>query len=142
LKNAYVVKRSGEQRFEVISYTRARLYEKYAITVLDEQGDDYAMLYESYDKLRSIKSIEGKLYDANGKEIKSLKNKDIQDRSGVSGISLMEDSRLKIHSFYYKVYPYTVEYEVVTEYNNTFIFPYWFPQPAEKYAVEQSTISI
>jgi len=82
LKNANVVLRVGEQRFEISSYTRSRLYRKYAITILNEQGDEFAFLYEYYDKLRSIKSIDGRLYDAFGREVKSLKNKDIQDRSG------------------------------------------------------------
>lgn len=142
LKNANVIKRAEEVRFEVISLTRTREYNKFAITILNEQGDEFAYLYEYYDMLRSVKSIEGTLYDANGKEIKSLKKKDIADRSGVSQMSLMEDDRLKIHNFYYKTYPYTVEYEVITEYNNTYFFPRWFPQPDEKYAVQNSTISI
>lgn len=142
LKNADAVKRMEELRFEISSYTKTKLYKKYAITILNERGDDFAYLYEVYDKLRSIKSIEGRLFDASGREIKSLKSKDIEDRSGVSSISLMEDNRVKVHNFYYKVYPYTVEYEVVTEFNNTLMFPSWFPQPAEKYAVEKSIFSV
>lgn len=142
LKNAHVIKRMEEIRYEVNSLTNTKLYKKYAITVLNENGDDFAHLYAQYDKLRSIKSIEGKLFDANGKELKSLKNKDIEDRSNISGISLMEDNRVKIHSFYYKVYPYTVEYEVITEFNNTLMFFPWFPQQTEKYAVEKSTMSV
>jgi hypothetical protein len=138
LKNAHVVKRMEEQRFEISSLTRTRLYEKFALTILDENGDDYAILLRRYDKLRSIQSIEGRLYDANGKKIKSLKKGDVEDRSGVSGESLMEDARIKIHSFYYKVYPYTIEYEVETSFNNTYMFPDWIPQQAENYAVEES----
>ena len=72
LKNAHVIKRMEEIRYEVNSLTSTKLYKKYAITVLNENGDDFAHLYEHYDKLRSIKSIEGKLFDANGKELKSL----------------------------------------------------------------------
>jgi Domain of Unknown Function with PDB structure (DUF3857) len=142
LKNAHAVKRFGEVRYEVISYTKVFFHEKYAITILDENGDGFAFLHKYYDKLRSIKSIDGKLYDADGKELKSLKNKDIMDISAVSSMSLMEDSRVKAHNFYYKVYPYTVEYEVVTEFNNTYIFPGWIPQPAEEYAVEKETMIV
>lgn len=142
LKNAHVVKRMEEIRYEVSSYNKTRLYKKYAITVLDEAGNDFAYLFEHYDKLRTIKSIEGTLYDGNGKELKSLKNKDVEDRSNISGISLMEDSRIKMHGFYYKVYPYTVEYETVIEFNNTYMFYPWFPQPAEQYAVEKSSMSV
>ncbi len=142
LKNANVVKRFGETRYEVGSYTKMKVYEKIVITILNENGDGFAGLYKYYDKFRSIKSIEGKIYDAAGKEIKSLKTKDVEDRSAVSEISLMEDSRVKIHHFYHRIYPYTVEYEVVVEFATTFMFPAWFPQSAEKYAVEKSNIVI
>ena len=40
-------------------------------------GDAYAQLEEYYDKLAAIKSIDGTLYDANGKKLKELKNKDV-----------------------------------------------------------------
>jgi Domain of Unknown Function with PDB structure (DUF3857) len=142
LKNAHVVKRMEEIKYEVSSFTKVKLYKKYAITVLDENGNDFAYLYEHYDKLRSIKSIEGKLFDGNGKELKSLKSKDVEDRSNISGISLMEDNRIKIHNFYYKVYPYTVEYETIIEFDNTYMIYPWFPQPTEKYAVEKSSMSV
>lgn len=142
LKNANVIKRAEDIRFEVMSFTRTREYNKFAITILNDRGDEFAYLYEYYDMLRSVKSIEGKLFDANGKEIKSLKNRDIEDRSGVSWMSLMEDTRFKVHNFYCKTYPYTIEYEVITEYNNTYFFPRWYPQPDEKYAVQKSTIQI
>ena len=142
LKNANVVKRIGETRYEISSYTKMKLYKKEVITILNENGDEFAGLFEFYDKFRSIKSIEGKIYDASGKEVKSLKPRDIEDRSAVSEISLMEDSRVKIHHFYHRIYPYTVEYEVVMEFTTTFIFPSWFPQPAEKYAIEKSNITV
>ena len=142
LKNANVVKRYGETRYEISSYAKMKVYERNVITVLNENGDEFAGLVEFYDKFRNIKSIEGKIYDAAGKQIKSLKPKDIEDRSAVSEISLMEDSRVKVHHFYHRIYPYTVEYEVVTEFNTTFLFPQWLPQPAEKFSVEKSSIQV
>lgn len=142
LKNANVVKRMEEINYVVISFTKTKLYRKYAITILNENGEDFAFLVAHYDKLRTIKFIEGKLFDSNGKELKSLKKKDIEDRSNVSGISLMEDNRVKIHNFYFKSYPYTVEYEMEIEFNNTLMFNPWFPQPTEKYAIEKSTMEV
>ena len=73
LKGAHVVKRFEEIRFSVNSIKNAVLYHKYAFTVINEQGDKYARLLEGYDKIHSIGSIEGNLYDANGTKIKSLK---------------------------------------------------------------------
>ncbi len=142
LKGANVVKRSEEIRYEISSLTKARLYRKFALTILNENGDNHSELVVHYDKFRSVKSIEGKLFDAFGKEIKSLKNKDIDDRSNVSGVSLMEDNRVKLHNFYYRIYPYTIEYEVVLEFNNTLVFYPWLPQPAEMFSVEKSGITV
>lgn len=54
----------------------------------------------------------------------------------------MDDNRRKVHQFYYKVYPYTVEYEVETKFNNTLFFPRWLPMEDEHFAVEQSAYTI
>jgi Domain of Unknown Function with PDB structure (DUF3857) len=138
LKNAHAVKRIEYSEYEVFSLSKARCRTKYAITILDENGDKYASLTEYYDKLRKIESIDGKIFDLNGKELKAVKNRDVKDYSAVSDISLMDDSRVKVHDFHHKQYPYTVEYEVVIEYNNTYIFPSWMPQVDEGYAVEKA----
>ena len=127
LKNANVVKRMEEIRFEVINTGETVLYRKYALTILNEAGDEHAAFYEWYDKLKSIRSIEGNLYDMMGNELKKVKNKDIQDVSGSSGIDVADD-RVKSHNFYYKIYPYTVEYEVEIKYNFTLFMPTWTPQ--------------
>jgi len=71
-----------------------------------------------------------------------LKKADIKDYSGGSDNNLMDDNRVKFHSFYYKVYPYTVEYEIETTYFTSYIIPFWIPISREKCAVEKSSISI
>src|SRR5689334_21675286 len=78
LANAHAVKRYGHIEYEVINYTRARYRQKNVITILDENGDRFAPLLIIYDRLRSVKSIDGKLIDSNGIVIKELKNRDIQ----------------------------------------------------------------
>ena len=67
-----------------------------------------------------------------------MKTKDLEDLSGVDDISLIDDNRIKRHSFYYKVYPYTVEYDVEIRYRHTMFFPMWVPQGGEKISVEKS----
>jgi hypothetical protein len=141
LKNANAVKRVDEMRFEVINSGETVLYKKYAVTILNENGDDHANFYEWYDKLKSIRSIEGNLYDMMGNQIKKVKNKDIQDLSGTSGMDV-DDDRVKTHNFYYKVYPYTVEYEVEMKFNHTFYFPDWMPQRSGNLSVEKSTCTV
>jgi len=138
LKNANAVKRTEELRFEIINSGETVLYQKYALTILNEAGDKYAQFSQSYDKLINIRSIEGSLYDSQGKLVKKLKNKEIQDASGVSENSVFDDNRVKTHNFYYSVYPYTVEYEMEVKFNNTLFMPSWIPQEFENLSVQSS----
>ena len=142
LKNAHVIKRMENISFEVINAGEAILRKKYALTIMDENGDQQAGFLEFYDKLHEIRNIEGTLYDANGKELKKLKNKQIIDLTGMDENTLVGDSRRKFHHFFYKVYPYTVQYEVEIKYNGTLFFPVWLPREDENFSVEQSSISI
>jgi hypothetical protein len=142
LKNADIVKRTEDIQFEVINTGEAVLHYKYALTILNENGDRHATLTEWYDKLHQVRSIEGNLYDANGQLLKKVRNKDVMDLSGVDNGSLMDDNRVKVHSFYHKAYPYTVEYEVTSKFNHTFYFPNWTPQEYEQLSVEKSSFSI
>jgi len=142
LKNADAVLRLEEKRFEIVSTKEAIEKQHYVITILNENGDSWAVFSEYYDKLREIANIDGVLYDAGGIQIKKTKNKDIQDLSGVDDNNLIDDNRVKYHNFYYKVYPYTVEYTVEIRYKNTLFFPSWMPQPASKLSVEQSSMTI
>ena len=142
LKNANAILRHENITFEVLNTKEAVETNHYVITILNENADTWTEFEEYYDKLREISSVEGFLYDANGKQLKKIKTKDLQDISGVSDNSLMDDKRIKRHNFYYKVYPYTIEYEVVIHYKNTLFFPMWVPQEDEKLSVERSEMNI
>jgi hypothetical protein len=142
LVNANVVKRYEVIRFEVVNLNKAKYYEKVAYTILNEKGDKYAHCIEGYDKLQAIESIEGRLFDETGKKIKSLKQSDIQDRSGTSDGTLADDNRIKYHNFYHKIYPYTVEYEVELRYNYTMFYPGWVPIEDENISMEYGKATV
>ncbi|HEY4107825.1 DUF3857 domain-containing transglutaminase family protein [Puia sp.] len=142
LKNANAVVRWDETRFELTDIDRAREIHRYAITILNERGDDQAEFAESYDKLHSIESVEGTLYDASGKKVRSLKKSDLSDYSGSGGGNLIVDDRIKAHNFYCKIYPYTVEYQVEIKYYYTMFFPRWVPLKDEHVAVQDSRIVV
>jgi Domain of Unknown Function with PDB structure (DUF3857)/Transglutaminase-like superfamily len=141
VKNVNVVKRMEQMEFRITEGNKAIYRRKVAYTILNELGEKWATFVEGYDKLRSIESFEGTLYDAAGKKIKSLKKSDIKDESGNDG-SLADDSRYKWHSFFYKVYPYTVEYEVEVKYKGTMFLPTWKPQERPVMSVQQSSLSV
>jgi Domain of Unknown Function with PDB structure (DUF3857) len=140
--NAHAVKRMEQISFEIVNPGEAILKRKYALTILNENGDKYSSFVASYDKLHEIRNIEGALFDASGKELKRLKNKQIVDFSGGDNNNLMDDNRVKAHNFFYKVYPYTVEYEVEIRYDGILFFPAWEPREDQHFSVQQSSISI
>src|SRR4030095_5921075 len=142
LKNANAVVRLEQVRFEINNTKNSTLKNHYVITILNENGDDWADFEEYYNRFREVESVEGILYDANGKQLKRIKKRDLEDRSGVSGSNLIDDNRIKHHNFYYKVYPYTVEYIVEIKNKSTLFFPRWTPQGSEKLAVETSSMSM
>ena len=129
-ENADAVKRMEQLWVEVKSPSKAIIYHKYAITILNEEGFRHSYYSDDYDKLHSLSDITGHLYDAEGNELKKVKKKEIQDVSYDDEMSLMTDTRIKRHSFFYKNYPYTIEYESQKECDGIFlqvlIQPFYF----------------
>jgi hypothetical protein len=140
-KGANVVKRAEELQFEISNMNEAVFRKKVVYTILNEKGDDKADMVVMYDRLRKITVFDGTLYDANGQQLKKVKNKDIKDYSAVQN-NMLDDNRIKVYDFNYRVYPYTVEYEVEIKFNNTYIFPAWVPLSSEELSVEGSSYTL
>lgn len=138
-KNAHAVIRYDNTHLDIKELDNVNYTRKYAVTVLDEAGKKYALLREGYNLQIRINKIKGRLLDAEGKEIRSLKEKDIIDRS-TFGQSFVyhSDSRVRYYDFQQTTYPYTVEYEIEERYKTTFFLPHWSPQPDNDCAVEQA----
>jgi transglutaminase-like putative cysteine protease len=142
LKKANVVKRMEEKEFRLISKTEAVLRHKFAITILNEKGEEHAGLVRFYDKFHTISSIEGALYDAAGNQLRKVKGREIGDYSAVDDNTMMGDGRRKEHHFQHSTYPYTVEYEVEERFTHTFWLPYWVPVEDVLYAVQSSVFTV
>jgi hypothetical protein len=110
-KGMYAVIRFQEMQWDIQSKSSTSIYFKQVITILNAKANDHAKIVVGYDKLRSIKSLKGIVYDANGKEIRKLKQSDIRDQSSFDGFSLYSDNRLKYADLTQATYPYTVEFE-------------------------------
>ncbi|RPD43266.1 DUF3857 domain-containing protein [Chitinophaga barathri] len=142
LKNADVVQRLEEVTMKLHDIKDVRLTHRIVMTILNEKGEKYSGFSTWYDKERSITEFRGALYDASGKQLRKLKQSEVRDASGVSDNNLYDDSRVKSHDFYYKVYPYTIEYEVEYRERGSANFAPWVPQGTDNYAVEQSRLSV
>lgn len=142
MKNAIAVQREELLSVKIVDTREVRYVHRLVVTVLNENGDKFALLHEYYDKYREIRDISGVLYDANGNQLRKLKQGDVRDLSAVSDNNLMDDGRMKVHHFYHKVYPYTVAYEVEYRYRFTASLPVWLPQHDYQFAVEQSKMEV
>ena len=141
-QHADAVKREEELRIIIKGIDKAVIEHKYAITILNEAGARYAVYNNSYNKMRGLSDIDGNLYDATGKHLKNVKRKDIADFYNDDDMSLVTDSRFKVHSFYYNDYPYTVEYEDEESLDGIFFLNSWVPQKNNTIAVQQSRFVI
>lgn len=139
--NADAVIRLQEIRFEIKGLKETRQTDHYVITVLNEKGDQWAEFYRYYDNFQSIISAEGYLYDPSGKMLRRVRKKDMKDYKASDG-SFADDNRVKIHNFYQRSYPYTIEYTVETSNKTSFYFPQWNPRPGCNISVEKSTMAV
>jgi hypothetical protein len=141
LKDANLIKRNETVEINIKDAGHAIIKRTYAYTILNDKGDPYAEFTSYYDKFQSIDDIEGKLFDATGKELKKVRKKDISDLGGEAGMSV-SDNRSKNHSFYHKDYPYTIEYTSVVSLNGMFWLPGWVPQLSNAMGVQQSKYTV
>jgi len=142
-KNAHAIVRYNYTTLEIKALDEAVYTERYAVTILDEAGKKYASLSERYNLLTKIEKIRGRLLDSEGKEIRSLKEKEILDRS-TFGQSFVyhSDARVKYFDFQHTTYPYTIVYEIEKTYKTTFFLPDWTPQPDNDCAVENGEFTV
>jgi hypothetical protein len=141
-ENAHAVIRMYEHTFTVKSARQAVNTLRFAVTVLDEQGDDYATDVVNYDRFTTVNYLRGTAYDANGKVLRTLRSADIQDVSLSSGVNLSDDSRARVARLQQGSYPYTVEFEEEFITSNTLFYPVWRPLLNTHLGVEQSRFQV
>ncbi|MCF0072125.1 DUF3857 domain-containing transglutaminase family protein [Dyadobacter sp. CY261] len=145
VKDADAVLRVDEVFWDIKSQAEAVRKTRLVVTIFNENGEEhYGTLGVGYDKFTKVIDISGTLYDENGKQVKKLKNADIEDYSnGIAGDDI-SDSRAKRASFGKKSYqyPYTIEYVQEVRTRNMMFYPNWTPEPEEGCAVEYSVFKI
>lgn len=122
-ENVDAVIREDHMRFTILDKNRANLYSHTVITIFNENGNDYASETVLYSKLIKVIDINGFVYNAEGKQIKKLKNSEIYDQSAFDGYSLYSDNRIKAINLTQATYPYTVEIEYEIEYKYLYAIP-------------------
>lgn len=140
-KDAYAVVRIDDLKIEYQSSSKVKTTYNLAVTILNDAGIKYAYQPMSYDKSKKINKMEATLYDASGKKIRDLKNKDIKDVSAVDGFSMYIDDRIKYFDFTPTSYPFTIHYLLESESSNTLFLPKWVSVSDYNIGVENSSVT-
>ncbi|HKK40778.1 MAG TPA: DUF3857 domain-containing protein [Bacteroidales bacterium] len=125
--NAHSVIREYIVEMELQSVNKGLKKIRKAITILDKQGEDQAILLEQYDKDSHINIKQVVLYNKDGKKIKTIKQSEIIDAPAFSSYELFSDDRLKAFRPDQAEYPYTVEYIYEVTLNNLISYGKWSP---------------
>ncbi len=128
-KTIYHVRSRGS--FAISEYSR--------IKILDENGYDYAVFHDYYDKFRRITSVKLTIIDAAGNRVKRLNRGDALDVMFNDSYEL-GDSRRLILDPKYRNFPFTVELEVEIDYATFLDFPLWVPRAGNDVEVKSAQL--
>lgn len=119
------------------NYQMTETYE-WAITVLNSGGNVHVRPRIFYRSSQKITTMSASVFDGSGREIKKFRNKDIQDVTAVSSISIFEDHRVQYFDYSPVTYPYTFKFKAVRKGSNTAFIPDWTPAANEHQSVVES----
>lgn len=139
--NAYAIIRLDDTQIDLENPYKMTVTRHRVVTVLSKYGNGYAEINVDYDNHSSIKSIKSIVYDAFGKEIKKVKSSDVKDYSA-SGGNLYSDNRVKNYKYIPISYPYTIDFIMIVESENTAFYPRWYPVSGYSASTEQSHFTV
>ncbi len=140
--NAFAVVRDDSYLFEIKSLTQTTTRYIKAITVLNENGKSMGYMSFSYDNNLKIVSIEANCYNTLGIKEETKSRKDFEDNSYDPFGTTYTDKRILSGKFSKNSYPYTIEYIVTYEEDNTYSFPVWLPVDEFNMAVQKSSLTV
>ena len=136
LDGADAVIRLHHRKFELEDPGEGRMQVRKMVTILNSDGLSHASIRIPYNSFSDVSRINGTLYDADGEEVQSIRNRDFDDESMISSFSLAEDSRIIKGEFTHPVYPFTIEYDYHIDYSGFIQLPAWVPISSEKTSLE------
>ena len=137
-ENAHTVFRLNKIEVELKSEKEVLINITEVRTILNKNGLHDSYFMESYNPMMKISGMSGKVYDQEGKKVKSLGIEDIQDYSMYDGFSLYQDNRIKRIDPKYLNYPFTVEYSYQMNFKQSLFLPSW-EHAAENTSYENSS---
>jgi hypothetical protein len=116
-KNANAVLREQSSVLDIQSEEKATWKVFEAVTVLNKKGEQFGLFMLEYDKFRTADNIRIIIYDAQGNQIRKVKQSEIIDHSYIDDGTLFSDDRVKAYKPLANEYPYTITCEFELRYN-------------------------
>lgn len=126
-KDAHKIIVDRTESVDIINQNIFRNTSSETILILDKEGVKSVDLSLYYDKLRKIKSLETKIYNAGGELIKTFREKDFSDASIADGFSIFTDDRIKYINLEHYQYPFFIKFDYEIEQANTISIPSFTP---------------
>lgn len=142
LKDSKAVVRKNEVQFRISDYNKAILNVTQAITILNENGIEKSLCFQSYDKFSSVRKFSVTLYDQNGETIRNGANVKTEDYSAIPDYSLYSDTRVKFVDPKYRTLPFTVELSYEVTFNGLFSYPAWQVYEDYNIGIENSSFIV
>ncbi len=140
-KNAKAVIRTENTIIEVENNSAVEIH-FIAITILNKNGYDHSIFDQLYNSYIKISDVNVKIFDTEGKKIKSYFGNDILDYSAINGYSLYEDNRQKYFDPQYRKYPFTVEISYKRKLKSLMFLSFWMPCNDYNVSVEKSKLTV
>ncbi len=136
-KDAHAVIRYDLTDLRVDGIRDAFIHHHRIVTILDAEGRKFGDLVLYHDKFTRVDRLEGRVFSADGGEVRSLRDEDVKDYPATDGFSLYDDSRQRVAELIHSTYPYTVEFQWDQSLHGYIDWPAWYPQEREAF-VESS----
>lgn len=130
-----------EDETRLVLDQRGRVLEsvRRAVRVADAAAQErFGVLVLGHDAFRSVRKIEGRVLDADGRTVRKLKRGDVEDFPATASFSLYDDNRVRVAQLYHDTYPYTVVWEYEVEHEGLLNWPTWRPQRSKEAVLHAS----
>ncbi len=114
----------------------------YHIRINTENGSSVAKVSIPYQKGDKVEILDARLIDPEGKTLKKLRDKEIQDRSNLSSISFYDEGMSRNFELYYHAYPYELVYTYEHTFDKHISLVDWTPILSSNLHIETASLEV